>query len=184
MPRSGLDLTCGYLTDLVRTQQLLSRLPSDRTWWLLAGPRPCRPGRSHAGTPDHGPSTWLDRRALIGKHHAHVMCRMLRCIGTGDIHAEHMARRAPRPRSVIVFYRGLAYQLDLQKCRRALVQRQVDGALDSMEGLAQAVGISRSTASRYFSGRPTSLTVTLKILERLGLKFDDVAGPVDLTNVA
>ncbi len=109
---------------------------------------------------------------------------MLRCIGAAGIHAERMARRASRPRSVIVFYRGLAYELDLQKCRRALVQRQVDGELDSMESLAQAVGISRSTASRYFSGRPTSLTVTLKILAKLGLAFEDVAGPVDLTNVA
>ncbi len=46
-----------------------------------------------------------------------------------------------------------------------------------MERLATAVGISRSTASRFFSGKPTSLTVTLKILEVLKLKFEDVARP-------
>jgi len=82
-----------------------------------------------------------------------------------------------RPKTVTVFYRGIPYVLDLTRCRRALVDRQVEGNLDSMESLAQAVGISRSTASRFFSGKPTSLTVTLKILEVLKLKFNDVARP-------
>jgi transcriptional regulator with XRE-family HTH domain len=95
-----------------------------------------------------------------------------------------MARMAARPRSVIVWYRGLAYELDLVRCRRALVQRQVEGELDSMESLANAVGISRSTASRYFSGRPASLAVTVRILDKLGLKFDDVARPVDVPSAA
>jgi hypothetical protein len=84
---------------------------------------------------------------------------------------------ATRPRTVTVFYRGIPYDLDLVRCRRALVDRQVEGGLDSMESLAVAVGISRSTASRFFSGRATSLTVTLKILEVLKLRFDDVARP-------
>jgi len=43
-----------------------------------------------------------------------------------------------------------------------------------MEQLADAVGASRSTASRFFSGRPTSLSVTKRILDALGLKFEDV----------
>lgn len=89
----------------------------------------------------------------------------------------HMARMASRPRTVTVWFRGIPYSLDLVRCRRALVDRQVEGALDSMDSLAKAVGISRSTASRFFSGRPTSLTVTLRILEALKLKFDDVARP-------
>src|SRR5215472_7566665 len=89
-----------------------------------------------------------------------------------------MARMASRPRTVTVWFRGIPYSLDLVRCRRALVDRQVDGALDSMESLANAVGISRSTASRFFSGRPTSLTVTLRILETLHLTFHDVAAPV------
>ncbi len=84
---------------------------------------------------------------------------------------------ATRPKTVTVFYRGIPYVLDLVRCRRALVDRQVEGGLDSMESLANAVGISRSTASRFFSGKPTSLTVTLKILEVLKLRFDDVARP-------
>jgi hypothetical protein len=52
-----------------------------------------------------------------------------------------------------------------------------------MESLAIAVGISRSTASRFFSGRPTSLAVTLKILALLHLSFEEVATPV-VENVA
>jgi hypothetical protein len=84
---------------------------------------------------------------------------------------------ASRPKTVTVWYRGIPYSLDLVRCRRALVDRQVDGALDSMASLAVAVGSSRSTASRFFSGRPTSLAVTLKILAALKLRFEDVARP-------
>ncbi|HYW26903.1 MAG TPA: helix-turn-helix transcriptional regulator [Terriglobales bacterium] len=87
------------------------------------------------------------------------------------------ARMASRPRQVTVWYRGIPYTLDLVRCRRALVARQVDGDLDSMESLANTVGISRSTASRFFSGRPTSLAVTLRILEALHLRFEEVATP-------
>lgn len=89
-----------------------------------------------------------------------------------------MARMATRPKEVTVFYRGIAYLLNLVVCRRALVNCQVMGELDSMESLAREVGISRSTASRFFSGRPTSLAVTLKILDALHLRFEDVARPV------
>jgi hypothetical protein len=89
-----------------------------------------------------------------------------------------MARMATRPKQVAVWYRGIPYTLDLVRCRRALVQRQVEGELDSLESLARMVGISRSTASRFFSGRPTSLSVTLKMVVTLHLKFDEVATPV------
>ena len=77
-----------------------------------------------------------------------------------------------------MFYRDIAYQLNLVRCRRALVDRQVEGDFDSMESLANEVGVSRSTGSRFFSGRPTSLTVTLRILAALHLRFEDVARPV------
>jgi transcriptional regulator with XRE-family HTH domain len=99
-------------------------------------------------------------------------------LGSGTSEPRHhhdMARMASRPKQVDVWYRGIPYVLDLVRCRRALVQRQIDGELDSMEGLARAVGISRSTASRFFSGRPTSLAVTLKILDALHLTFEEVA---------
>ncbi len=90
-----------------------------------------------------------------------------------------MARMATRPKQVRVWYRGLPYRLDLVRCRRALVERQVEGELDSMESLARAIDISRSTASRFFSGRPTSLGVTLKILAALRLTFEEVATAED-----
>ena len=88
------------------------------------------------------------------------------------------ARMAARPRYVILSYRGIPHRLDLGLCRNALVRCQVQGELDSMESLAKKVGISRSTASRFFSGRPTSLAVTLMTLAALHLKFEDVATPL------
>ncbi len=89
-----------------------------------------------------------------------------------------MARN--RPRTVIFYYRGEPWELDLAKCRRALVQRQVEGELHDMLQLAKAIDHSRSTASRFFSGRGTSLAVTLKVLDALHLEWDDVARPVYL----
>ena len=89
-----------------------------------------------------------------------------------------MSRRQ-RPHWVVVYYRDTTWRLDLAECRLALVRRQVEGEFDSMETLAAAVGISRSTASRFFSGRPTSLRVTLAVLKALKLEFDDVAKPCD-----
>jgi hypothetical protein len=86
-------------------------------------------------------------------------------------------RRTNRPRQVTVWYRGIPYTLDLVRCRRALVQRHVEGDLDSMQSLASTIGISRSTASRFLSGRQTSLTVTLRILAALHLTFEEVATP-------
>jgi len=88
-----------------------------------------------------------------------------------------MATMADRPKRVSVRYRGIPYSLNLVRCRRALVDRQVRNDFESLEELAEAVGVSRSTASRFFSGRPTSLAVTKKILDALGLKFWDVLTP-------
>jgi hypothetical protein len=76
------------------------------------------------------------------------------------------------------------YSLNLVRCRRALVDCQVSGDFESMESLAEAVGISRSTASRFFSGRPTSLAVTKRILDALHLKFEDVLTPEAEDNAA
>ena len=88
-----------------------------------------------------------------------------------------MAAMADRPRRVSVRYRGVPYSLNLVRCRRALVECQVKGEFDSMEQLAGAVKVSRSTTSRFFSGRPTSLTVTKRVLDALHLKFEDVLTP-------
>lgn len=80
-------------------------------------------------------------------------------------------------RSVAVFYRGVPYDLDLVKCRRAMVQCEIEGEFRSMEELADKLHLSRSTVSRFFSGRPTSLAVTLAILKALHLTFDEAATP-------
>ena len=82
-----------------------------------------------------------------------------------------------KPRWVEVVYRDIPHRLDLFTCRHAFVQCQVRGDFDSMAGLARKVQISRSTASRFFTGRVTSLAVTLKILDALHVSFDDVAKP-------
>jgi hypothetical protein len=82
-----------------------------------------------------------------------------------------------RPTSVIVWLNETPWELDLVVCRRALVLRQVAGDFESMEGLATKVGCSRSSASRFFSGRPASLRLILAILAALKLKFEEVAKP-------
>ena len=88
-----------------------------------------------------------------------------------------MASRADRPKRVGVRYRGVPYSLNLVRCRRALVDCQVRGEFDSMEELGNNVGVSRSTVSRFLAGRPTSLSVTKRILDALHLKFSDVLTP-------
>jgi hypothetical protein len=84
---------------------------------------------------------------------------------------------ATRPKTVTVWFRGIPYTLDLVRCRHALVQRQVEGELDSMQSLAVSCDLSRSTTSRFFSGRNTSLAATLKMLAALKLRFEEVARP-------
>ena len=91
-----------------------------------------------------------------------------------------MPKRPRRPAEVSVSYRGIPFILDLVKCRRALVGCQIAGKFDRMEELAETIGISRSTVSRFFGGRPTSLIVTKKILAAMGLKFEDVFRPAEV----
>ncbi len=85
-----------------------------------------------------------------------------------------------RPLRAIVSFRGIDHEMNVTVCRLALVHRQVAGEFDSMEGLADAIGRSRSTASRFFAGRRTSLAVTLAVLDKLKLEFEDVFTPVNL----
>ncbi len=85
-----------------------------------------------------------------------------------------MRRRSNRPKRVIVNFDSIDYEMDLTICRQARVRRQVDGEFDSMERLADSVGLSRSTISRFFAGRQMSLKVALAILDKLKLTFDQV----------
>lgn len=86
----------------------------------------------------------------------------------------------PREGRRIVRFRGIPHEMDNERCREALIRCQVDGKLDSIQGMADELGISRSTASRFFSGKPGSLTITLVILDKLGLHFDEVFRRVDV----
>ena len=88
--------------------------------------------------------------------------------------------RMTRPRRAIVSFRGIDYEMNLPVLRLALVRRQVAGEFDSMEQLATAIDYSRSTASRFFAGRQTSLPVALVVLGKLKLKFEDVFTPINL----
>lgn len=75
---------------------------------------------------------------------------------------------------VVVSFNGIDHEMNLSVARHALVRRQVDGEFHTIEALADSVGRSRSTVSRWFAGRPTSLPVALTIVGKLGLRFDDV----------
>jgi hypothetical protein len=85
-----------------------------------------------------------------------------------------------RPRRAIVNFRGINHEMNVTVCRMALVQRQVAGEFDSIEGLADAIGRSRSTVSRFFAGRRTSLPVALAVLDKLKLRFEQVFMPINL----
>jgi hypothetical protein len=85
-----------------------------------------------------------------------------------------------RPRRAVVNFRGIDHEMDLSACRLALVQRQVAGEFDSMEALADAIGRSRSTVSRFFAGRHTSLPVAIAVLDKLKLRFEHVFTPIRL----
>lgn len=74
----------------------------------------------------------------------------------------------------MVNFNGIDYAMDVAVCEHALVRGQVEGRFHSMESLGAAAGVSRSSVSRFFGGRPVSLRVALAILARLRLRFDDV----------
>ena len=79
----------------------------------------------------------------------------------------------------MVSFEGVKYEMDRHAIRVALVHRQVAGEFHTKEELADAVGCSRSTISRYLSGRSGSLAVALRVLEKLQLRFDDVYRQLD-----
>jgi hypothetical protein len=95
-----------------------------------------------------------------------------------------MPRARTRPSEVIVSYRGVRYVLDLLRCRKALVRCQMEGRFDTTEQLGELIKASRSTISRFFAGRPTSLVVTRKIVLALGLQLDDVMRLADAEDEA
>ncbi len=79
-----------------------------------------------------------------------------------------------RGHRAVVRFEGIAYEMDLRVLRVALVHRQVQGEFHRKEQLAEAVGCSRSTVSRFLSGRDVSLQIALAVLKALHVRFDEV----------
>ena len=88
------------------------------------------------------------------------------------------ARRRRRPASVILAFGGNPHRVDLAAVERAFFAGVVAGKYSAREDIAKAIGRSRSTVSRFFAGRSTSIRVFLDILNELELRFEDVATPV------
>jgi transcriptional regulator with XRE-family HTH domain len=93
--------------------------------------------------------------------------------------ADQTKRQRRRPAQVVVSYDGHRFRLDLTTIEQAFFRGIVAGRYSDREALARACGISRSTVSRFFHSRTTSIKVTLAILRELGLDFDDVAAPCE-----
>ena len=74
------------------------------------------------------------------------------------------------PRREVRFL-GVRYETDVRACRDAQTRRQAAGYFTSMEGLADAAGISRTVAHRFFTGH-VGLESALAVQEVLGLDFD------------
>lgn len=91
-----------------------------------------------------------------------------------------MAGPRSRPSEAIHNWRGIRYRVDLARCNQALVELQIVGEIATLEDLANAVGVSRSTVSRFLAGRPTALNTTLRILRTLRLEFKVVVTPLNL----
>ena len=66
------------------------------------------------------------------------------------------------------------YRLDLDRCRRALAELEIEGELGGMPELARATGLSISTVCRFFSGRLPSTAVIERIVGELRLTLDEV----------
>jgi hypothetical protein len=96
------------------------------------------------------------------------------------VNYEHreIGRRRRRPASVIQAFGGNPHRVDLAVIERAFFAGVVAGKYSAREDIAKAIGRSRSTVSRFFGGRSTSIGVFLDILNELELKFEDVAIPV------
>jgi hypothetical protein len=88
----------------------------------------------------------------------------------------HRSRRADW---AIVQYKGLSYLLNLRGLWRGLLGRATAGEFSTIRELADRSGNSRSTVSRFFAGRATSIDATLAVLKELNLDFEDVCRPLD-----
>jgi hypothetical protein len=84
-------------------------------------------------------------------------------------------RRRRRPESAIYWFDGNPYRVDLATIHRAMFAGIVAGKYKSLQHFADTVSRSRSTVSRFFTGRGVGLPVFLETLTELNLRFEDVA---------
>jgi transcriptional regulator with XRE-family HTH domain len=91
-------------------------------------------------------------------------------------------RRTVRRRSLVVRHEGQTYERDLAKCRRLVLQRQMEREFDSVEELAGRVGLSKSTVHRWLRGvGPGATETTVRILAGLRVEFNEVHRKVRAT---
>lgn len=85
-----------------------------------------------------------------------------------------------RPDWGVMFLKGFPHLVHLRTLRRALFERALEReGVDSIEEFAAGVTCSRSTLSRLLSGRTVSLVVLLRVLDALGLRFEEVCWPLE-----
>jgi hypothetical protein len=86
---------------------------------------------------------------------------------------------AERRRTAVVQYNGVSYTRNLSLCRRTLTERQVEGSfLGGLGELGTVSACTRSSVSRFFAGRNLSMQLTVRILDALKLRFDQVHTPI------
>jgi DNA-binding XRE family transcriptional regulator len=71
------------------------------------------------------------------------------------------------------------WRLDLVKIEQSFFRKVVAGELTHWDDVAKAVGVSRSTVSRFIRGATVSIAVALAVLRLLDLTFEDVHTAVD-----
>jgi transcriptional regulator with XRE-family HTH domain len=75
----------------------------------------------------------------------------------------------------VVCYGEQEYERDLVRCRRELLEREIEGRFASGTELAHKLGLSRATVSAFFSGRRSvSLPTVVRILREIRVSFEDV----------
>ena len=96
----------------------------------------------------------------------------------GDSSTRTIKRRHDRDAWTETKFDGHPYRFHVAELERAFFRGVVAGRFTTKEQFSGLIGVSRSTGSRVFRGRNTSLKVALRVLAELELKFDDVAYPI------
>ncbi len=78
----------------------------------------------------------------------------------------------------VTYYRE-QFWLDLGRVRRALVLKQCDGELQTIQHLADEANVSRTTATRFLRAGRGSVGTARALVDRLGLKLSDILEPIE-----